>query len=181
MSDREILKNSEDNQKKFRDYVEKSKDFSSIEKRAISIDSQSAFEEYWRNVNNAREDFDLGHEKGCGLFGRRFQGAVTSVEPFFNEFSPLIDAVKNFGAPYGGLAVGTISILFVVGIECSPPTLMRLVLKLTIRERWQETKPGWKTPWTPSCLRSVLVCQLSSYSQKFTTKMNHWIRLCKAT
>ena len=43
--------------------------------------------------------------------------SAAAVQPFMKDFSPIIDIVKDFGAPYGGIALGTVSLLFAVKIR----------------------------------------------------------------
>ena len=92
----------------------KSKTLSEDEKAALKVDSVDAFRGYWERTRNAQDSFENSHEKGCGLWARRYQGAATFVLPFIADFSPIIRIVKDFGAPYGGAALGTLSLLFAV-------------------------------------------------------------------
>jgi len=54
------------------------------------------------------------------LCSRNYQGAAVMIRSFVKDFSPIIDVVKDFAAPYGGMAVGTISVLFVVRFSLCP-------------------------------------------------------------
>ncbi|KAL8692666.1 MAG: hypothetical protein Q9218_002366 [Villophora microphyllina] len=99
---------SEIEQVQFREWVETSKGFSEDERKALNIDSADTFNEFWTDANKAKESFDRGHEKGCGLWGRHYQDSAALILPFMNDFSPIIQVVKDFGAPYGGIAVGAI-------------------------------------------------------------------------
>ncbi|KAL8653829.1 MAG: hypothetical protein Q9210_001858 [Variospora velana] len=65
-------------------------------------------------MDSARIEFDRNHEKGCGLFSKNYQSSAAAIQPFMNEFSPIIQVVRDFGAPYGGLAMGTVTLLFAV-------------------------------------------------------------------
>ena len=92
----------------------RNKGLSEREKAALEVDSVPAFRDCWQHMNSARESFDRSHERGCGLLGRRYQSSAAFVLPFMEQFSPIVQIVKDFGAPYGGIAVGTVSIFFVV-------------------------------------------------------------------
>ena len=94
-----------------------SKEFSENEQAAIKVDSVAAFSDYWQYTNSAKENFDRSHEKGCGLWAKRYQSSAAFIQPFMDDFSPIIRIVKDFGAPYGGVAVGTISLLFAVSVN----------------------------------------------------------------
>jgi hypothetical protein len=94
-----------------------SKDFSEDEKTAVQYDTLAEFKDHWAKANEAKSDFDSSHEKGCGLWAKRYQSLATVVQNFMDDFSPLVQIIKDFGAPYGGVALGTISVLFVVCIQ----------------------------------------------------------------
>ena len=61
-----------------------------------------------------QEDFDQAHNRGCGLLTRNYQKAAVQAHSLAKDFSPIIELVKEFAWPHGGVAVGTISVLFVV-------------------------------------------------------------------
>ncbi|KAL6714365.1 hypothetical protein ACLMJK_007788 [Lecanora helva] len=105
---------SENKQLGFRDWVARSKGFSESEKSATNVTSVPAFEEYWRQMDTAKDGFERRQEKGCGLWAKSYQSSAEQMQPFLTEFSPIVQIVKDFGAPYGGLAVGTVSLLFAV-------------------------------------------------------------------
>lgn len=110
----EAIETSEKEQVQLREWVTMSKGFSDGEKAALRVDSSDAFNSFWQRTENAKEEFDRSHEKGSGALGRRYQSAASLILPFMEDFSPIVQIVKDFGAPYGGLAVGTISLLFAV-------------------------------------------------------------------
>lgn len=80
-----------------------------------TFDSVEKFNTFWQKTNRAKQDFDQRHQRGCGLWLNKYQASAVEVQNFMDDFSPIIDIVQAFGTPYGGLAVGTISILFIVG------------------------------------------------------------------
>ena len=93
--------------------------FSDYEKAALKVDSADAFVEYWQDTISAKTQFDHSHEKGCGLWVKRYQSSADLVLPFIQDFSPIVQIVKDLGAPYGGAAVGVVSLLFTVSVEIS--------------------------------------------------------------
>jgi hypothetical protein len=94
--------------------VTQSNEFSEDEKKAIQYNTLAEFKAYWAKVNEAKSDFDISHEKGRGLWSKRYQSLATIVQSFMDDFSPLVQIIRDFGAPYGGVALGVISVLFVV-------------------------------------------------------------------
>ena len=116
---REAVKASEKRQVEFKGWVVASKDFSKDEKAAFNIDSVAAFEDFWRNTNTARATFERGEERGCGLCVKRYQSSAAFISPFMKDFSPIVQIVRDFGAPYGAVAVGTMSVLFAVSVDPS--------------------------------------------------------------
>ena len=111
---RETIKGSESEQIKFKQLVSTSKSYSEIEKAAIKFETFAQFEEFWQTTTNLKEEFDQSHERGCGLCSKNYQKSAVMARDFMRDFSPIIDLVKDFAAPYGGVAVGTISVFFVV-------------------------------------------------------------------
>ena len=116
---RETVIRLENEQKEFKNLIASSKEYSEIEKNAINVTTVAEFKDFWQNTKDAKEDFDRSHEKGCGLCSKTYQSSAVVVGNFMDDFSPILDIVKNFAAPYGGMAVGTISVLFVVGFSLS--------------------------------------------------------------
>ena len=119
-----------------------SKEFSKDEKAALNVDSVAAFEDLWQKTNAAKADFDRSEERGCGLCVKRYQSSAAFISPFMKDFSPIIQIVRDFGAPYGAVAVGTMSVLFAVSVDFSyvgslvPPTdTMRRLQRTKIRLR----------------------------------------------
>jgi len=102
----------------------------------------AAFIDYWEHTNSAKESFDRSQGKGCGLLGKRYQSSASFVLPFMNDFSPIIQIVKDLGAPYGGLAVGTLSLLFAVSVILVDSH--RLIISADTANRWQATKMKWR-------------------------------------
>lgn len=95
--------------------VEASKGFSETEKAAIKLDTVEKFYIFWERAHNEQGAFDRSHERGCGLWSKRYQSSAAIIQGFMEDFSPVIKIVQDFAAPYGGMAVGTMSVLFAVG------------------------------------------------------------------
>lgn len=112
---RKAIEISENEQSQFKELVATSKNFSKTEKAVIEYKTVAEFDTFWQLTNSAKEEFDQSHERGCGLCMRRYQSSAVVAQSFMEDFSPIINIVKSFAAPYGGMAVGTISILFAVG------------------------------------------------------------------
>ena len=113
---RETIKRSESEQTKFKQLVSTSKSYSEIEKAVIKFETFTQFDEFWQTTVDSKEEFDQDHERGCGLCSKNFQSSAVMARDFMRDFSPIIDLVKDFAAPYGGVAVGTISVFFAVGV-----------------------------------------------------------------
>lgn len=126
---RETIQRLEKKQSKFKKLVATSKDYSKIEKSVVNLDTVAEFDAFWQKTNDAKVEFDQNHERGCGLFSKRYQSSAVVVRSFMKDFSPIIEIVQDFAAPYGRLAVGTISVLFAVGL--SFPKIRHCKLTLT--------------------------------------------------
>ncbi|OKL60821.1 hypothetical protein UA08_03413 [Talaromyces atroroseus] len=111
---RACLERSEHAQSKLLESVRCQKGFSDAEKGAMNLQSACEFREYWIRVTMSQGNFDDNHEHGCGLCVRRSQASSKVVLTFMDDFSPLVDAVKGCIPGYGGLAIATVSLLFLV-------------------------------------------------------------------
>ncbi|MCJ1244750.1 hypothetical protein MMC30_001950 [Trapelia coarctata] len=115
--DRKTIESSEFEQCQLKEWVASSEKFSEAEKAAIKVNTVDEFSIFWEQNNSAKEAFDRRHEKGCGLWAKRYQNSAVLIQDFMNDFSPIVEIVKNFAAPYGGVAVATMSILFTVAAK----------------------------------------------------------------
>ena len=113
---RETIKRSETEQTRFKHLISTSKSYSEIEKTVIKFETIAQFDEFWQTTVDSKEEFDRSHEMGCGLCSKNYQNSAVMARSFMKDFSPIIDLVKDFAAPYGGVAVGTISVFFAVGL-----------------------------------------------------------------
>lgn len=86
----------------------------------VKLETVAEFDAFWQNINDAKEDFERSRKSGCGLHPKHYQSSAAVVRNFMKDFSPIIDIVKDIAAPYGGMALGTISVFFVVGVSRSP-------------------------------------------------------------
>lgn len=111
---RETIKSLENEQSDFQKLVATSNDYSVREKEVVGYETVAQFNAYWPKTTNANQEFDQSHTKGCGLFSKKYQSSAVVVQSFIQDFSPIIEIVKNFAAPYGGMALGTISVFFTV-------------------------------------------------------------------
>lgn len=114
MLPRKQIKKSEEKQQDFRALVLKSKALSPAQKNALECKDLKGFKEFWALTNNSKAGFDQNHETGYKKHVRRFEESADDVCRFMDNFSPIVNAVKDLAHPYGGIAVGVISILFTV-------------------------------------------------------------------
>lgn len=108
------IQDSVEDQRRFKDWIMTSDKFSQIERDAISCNTVEKFRTYWVGTNRAYADFESRHLKGRGLWGRHSQTLAVLFQEFMEEFCPIVDVVTAFAPPFGGIVVGTISILFAV-------------------------------------------------------------------
>jgi hypothetical protein len=80
----------------------------------LYIDSKDAFENFWNAALSSKRGFDVGRASGIGLSKQRASEFGASAYEVMRNVSPILEIVKDFGAPYGGLAIGTVSFLFAV-------------------------------------------------------------------
>lgn len=112
--DRDKLQAAEEKQEKLRQTVKKTRKFTQTEQNALNIDSIEAFQHFWQGALDAKPKFDKRHEQGVGKvtkdatdFGSRAYDVLTTL-------NPMLDIIKDFGHPFGGMAVGTICFFLTV-------------------------------------------------------------------
>ncbi len=109
------LGESEEKQRRLRERVVKTQAFTPREQSALNIDSKDAFKRFWESALDAKTAFDTEHEHGAGRLSKDANSLAASAYDILQGVSPMVDLVKNFGSPYGGMAIGTICFLFAVG------------------------------------------------------------------
>jgi hypothetical protein len=109
-----LVKRSDDEQQALRDLVEKDPKFSKEERAALDIDSVAAFDIFWNSALQSQDKFEKAHEHGTELAMRKVQDFGASASDILQHMEPIVQVVKDFGAPSGGMAIGTITFLFTV-------------------------------------------------------------------
>lgn len=111
---RATLKRSDEDQLKFRDYVQRHRDFTAEEKAALSIDSVLSFQKAWDVAAQAKTTTEERRRRGRKRIGQSVQNFAVAASDIVTCMGPILELVKDIGAPYGGMAIGTVSFLFTV-------------------------------------------------------------------
>jgi hypothetical protein len=111
---RAIVKRSDSDQRTLRGFIEHAGKLSPKEKAALNVHSVPEFRRFWTSTLDAKKAFENSHSHGVGLAGKQFQSVASYAVDILQNMDPLIQIIKDFGAPYGGMAIGTISLLFAV-------------------------------------------------------------------
>ncbi|KAI8306399.1 hypothetical protein K4K59_011500 [Colletotrichum sp. SAR11_240] len=109
----ERLKDCDSRQWRFRDKIVNERKFIR-EKNALDVQSHEDFESFWKTTQGARAQYDAKREIGIGRVVKGMTSLAASANDILQDISPILDLVRNFGAPYGGMAIGTICFVFVV-------------------------------------------------------------------
>lgn len=106
---------SQAQQEQFRNTVSTSALYSKTAKAVVQFNTIEQFNNFFLEpTQNAQSDFDKDHERGPKSLARAYQSLSVKAMDFMNQFSPVLELVQACGAPYGGIAVGIVSVLFVV-------------------------------------------------------------------
>jgi hypothetical protein len=111
------LKISDAGQHQLRQTVGKVGKFSTEEQSALRVDSIEAFEDYWDATIKSKNAFEDDHSHGVGLATQKATSFAASAYDILHDISPILDFVKDLGAPYGSMAIGTVAFFFAV---CNP-------------------------------------------------------------
>ncbi|KAL3303785.1 hypothetical protein RB213_001158 [Colletotrichum asianum] len=109
----ERLKDCDSRQGRFRDKIVNERKFIR-EKNALDVQSHEDFESFWKTTQGARAQYDAKREIGIGRVLKGMTSLAASGNDILQDISPILDLVRNFGAPYGGMAIGTICFVFVI-------------------------------------------------------------------
>ncbi|KAM0258111.1 hypothetical protein ACHAQJ_004016 [Trichoderma viride] len=112
-----VIRKSDEEQKELHSFVSNRGQFSAEEKHALQIESVSEFEKYWNLTTDSKSKFEASHENGKGLARQKVQDFAVSAYNVLQQIAPIVQLVQNFGAPYGGIAIGTISFLFTIKLN----------------------------------------------------------------
>lgn len=80
----------------------------------MGIESIDAFGEFWAAALGSKQRFDAERDHGTGLAKKTAVNFGASAYGIMKDVNPMLEIVKDFGAPYGGLAIGTVSFFFAV-------------------------------------------------------------------
>lgn len=80
----------------------------------MKVDSAQAFEKFWNSTLSARSDFEEQHNHGVAKAARKATEFAASASISLSDITPFLDIVKDVGAPYAGMAIGTIAFVFTV-------------------------------------------------------------------
>ena len=111
---RSMLRESERKQKEFRSLVRNHGGFSEDEKSALQVDSVAAFDTVWKSVIDSKTTLEASRGHGIRKGVQKTQNFFASTSEILQHLEPMLELVRNLGAPYGGMAIGTISFLFIV-------------------------------------------------------------------
>ncbi|KAF4462795.1 hypothetical protein FALBO_10392 [Fusarium albosuccineum] len=110
----EKLKRSDKKQQQLRERVSKTGKLTLEQKSAWDTNSNEALKNFWQTTFNAKVDFDAEHEHGAGRFSKTATSLAATAYDFLRDLSPIVEIVKDFGAPFGSMAIGTVCLLFAV-------------------------------------------------------------------
>lgn len=134
----------EERQKIFHSSIQKKKGDRIDEKGAIECKTYEEFAIYWATVAGSAETrLSSGRRKGWRKWSKRYQSFAKGVDGFMKDFSPIVEIIKGVYPPFGGIAIGTISALFVVGPEPMPRSTTPEEL-ISTHYRLHNTRKPWK-------------------------------------
>ncbi|KAJ5928276.1 hypothetical protein N7466_007232 [Penicillium verhagenii] len=109
--DLDVVKRSDEAQHALRKFIHKKHTFSEEEKSTLDFNSVEAFEDYWGLTWKAKEKFGAAHNSEVRS---EIQSFVSSACGIMKSLDPIVALVKDLGAPYGSMAIGTISFVFTI-------------------------------------------------------------------
>ena len=111
------MQKADQDQEALRRLVRNHDQFSEEEKRALHIESVSAFNASFDAAIDARDEWEASRNHGVGQVIQTTQNVLVSSYVILQHLEPMVELVRHLGAPYGGMAIGTLSFLFVVCVK----------------------------------------------------------------
>ncbi|CAI6341352.1 unnamed protein product [Periconia digitata] len=111
---RKQVQECENQQQQIRDLVNNKRKFTDNERGALNITTIEAFQSYWDTTLNEKMQFDKSREKGVARAGKKVTNGLASAQEIVENFNPLMEIVKSLGAPFGGMALGTLCFVLVI-------------------------------------------------------------------
>ncbi|TLD28975.1 hypothetical protein PspLS_03327 [Pyricularia sp. CBS 133598] len=113
-TDIEQIKQCESQQKQLRHFAQNNQRFTDEERSALAIGTFGEFEDYWGRMMDNKITFDRSHERGIGRATKNATDFAAEAYTVVKNFNPLVEMIKDFGAPFGGMALGTLCFVLVV-------------------------------------------------------------------
>ncbi|KAH7033535.1 uncharacterized protein B0I36DRAFT_110300 [Microdochium trichocladiopsis] len=92
--------------------IKKSSQFTAEEKATLQVDTQEAFEDFWRDTLTTKKSFD--DRRSPNGVQSKVNTFAMSAQDLFHSMAPLVDSLKDAGVPYVGIVLGTLSFFFLI-------------------------------------------------------------------
>ncbi|KAI0593507.1 hypothetical protein F4775DRAFT_497054 [Biscogniauxia sp. FL1348] len=155
--DKAVFEDIETKQIEFHAWLKKKNLAPEIE-GALDCRKYEDFVSFWSNTSqNAHSTFLHKHDTGWRKFAKASQGFAAEMNSFMENMKPMLDIVKEFGSPYTGAAIGTITGLFmIVGNKNNLDNMVYLAIT-SIRDRIPGFKVYENIYWEKTDLRKIIV------------------------
>lgn len=108
------MQQSDREQEDLRVFVNGKSSFSERERAALQVDSIASFDAFWNQTTKAQAKFESNHEQGVKQWARKAQDFGEAASDTMRQLEPIVQVIKDFGHPFGGMAIGTITFFFTV-------------------------------------------------------------------
>lgn len=111
---RKKLEDIETRQKNLRENTQITRRLTPEQLSAFNVSSDEAVNHFWQTTFNAKSNFDASREHGISKVSKETTGLAATAYDLLRGFSPMVEVVKDFGSPFGNVAIGTLCCLFAV-------------------------------------------------------------------
>ena len=111
---RKKLAHVETRQKSLRENTQITRRLTPEQLAAFNVSSDEALSHFWQTAFNAKGNFDASREHGISKVSKETTGLAATAYDLLRGFSPMVEVVKDFGSPFGNVAIGTLCCLFAV-------------------------------------------------------------------
>ncbi|RGP67978.1 hypothetical protein FSPOR_5639 [Fusarium sporotrichioides] len=112
--DREKVKDVDMRQKSLRENASVTRKLTSDQRSAFDINDDEAANRFLQSAFNTKDQFDSHRDHGVAKVMKQTTGLAAVAYDLLRNFTPMVEIVKDLGAPFGNAAIGILCCLFAV-------------------------------------------------------------------
>jgi hypothetical protein len=104
-------------QKSLRENASVTRKLTSDQRSAFDINDDEAANRFLQSAFNTKDQFDSHRDHGVAKVMKQTTGLAAVAYDLLRNFTPMVEIVKDLGAPFGNAAIGILCCLFAVSCQ----------------------------------------------------------------